>query len=313
MFQQVQQRVMMLNYDLTQVDSREYAAPLNILFSSEEWKDLFKRRQVHVKAAVLKNDAISRKQIEQIDRKAAAMVLNSLIDYSVEIQKQDNGSTINLHDYFSDFVRTKEQKELYKEFSLKLNSAFFMSDIMESLLNGCKETLKKLDPSVVLTEFTALKNAMNVLKDFTHLHHRNEHDALKQMFLDEIEECEEFLRMRVALFLGKYDDKHKELTNNGEISVNKARKYSDREYCIDLLANDLIVNGKVENRVKAVSEAKHILSNFNDDEIEEVMPVIHKIFCVSEAVHMAKKERNILVKNIPDTDLGKRIVKHILS
>lgn len=309
---QVSQSSLAWNYDLTRVDAREYAAPLQVLFNSQVWKDIFIRRN-KLFGAAMHGDATAFKQIDQLDRKVAMLILQGMFQYCQDRQKQIDGRKVTLNEYFVDFVRTPEQHELYNQFSTDVDSAMMLADVLENLLKGAQETLTKLDPALVLSEFDSIKAATKALADFSHIHHRDEHENLASLFCDYAEEVEEYLRMKTVLFVGKYKELRESLINNGKMQEKTIKKHTDREYATDLLANYFHNTAKdKETKKQALPRATAAIKAFTDEELEEAMPTIIDLYRQSESIHMAKEHINGTIKTLPETEATKKIVANIL-
>lgn len=300
------------NYDLTRVRPDEYAAPLTVLFNSEKWKDVFIRRKKLFRAAMTR-DQMALKQIIQIDQKVGMMLLSAMFQYSQERSKQIDGGKVTLNEYFTDFVRTPEQHELYDKFSLEIDMALCMSDIMENVLNDAKSSLRKLDPALVLSEYDALKEAMKALSDFSHIQHRDEHNDLTSLFLDYAEEVEDYLRIKTALFASQYKNLREALIAKGEIKAKTIKKHTDREYVSDLLANYIFVMTDKESvKVQASQLAKKAINALDDKEIEEVMPALIEFYRQSQNIHMAKDKIATTKMSLPNTEATKKIAPFIV-
>lgn len=304
---EVKNSTLAYNYDLTRVDPREYAAPISAIFQSQIWKDMFIRRNTLFRAAQ-NGDANAFKQIEQIDRKVALILLQGMFQYSQHRQNAIDGRTVSLNEYFDDFVRTKGQRELFNSFSLNLDCAMVLADILESFLLDAKETLVKLDPSLVLQEFDAINNATKILRDFTHIHHRDMHPTLDSMFADNAEETEEYLRMKTALFVEKYKAKRAELVSGGELAAGGKKKHSDREYLTDLCSNYFYVRDKKKNGADAQQKARALVQSVSDEEIEAFMPVAVELYNASQQIHMADERITTQMRNLPDSELSRKIL-----
>lgn len=305
------------NYDLARIDVREYAAPLGTLFHSQAWKDIFTRRNVLARAATTGAYAAF-KQMEEIDRKVASMILHAMFDYYRVREKQIDGKTINLREFFNDFVRTPEQKELYEQFSLDVNSSVALVDVLESMLIDAKSTLRQLDPALVLGEFDNVKQALKPLQDFSFLSHRDEHDKLSALFADYAEEVEEYLRMKTSLFVHEYTELRQALVNSGEMQSKNKKKHSDKEYLTELLANYFYImspavteDEESRKRVDIHKKAEKAINAFSKDEYEELMPVVLELYKQASTIHMAHDAINLLLKNLPETELTKKILKYI--
>lgn len=310
---QVSQSSLAWNYDLTRVDAREYAAPLQVLFLSQTWKDIFIRRN-KLFGAAMHGDANAFKQIDQLDRKVAMLILQGMFKYCQERQKQIDGKVVTLRDYFEDFVRTPEQHELYNKFSSNVDSAMILADILDSILKEAQETLTKLDPALVLNEFNSIKAATKALADFSHIHHRDEHEELASLFCDYAEEVEEYLRMKTVLFVGKFKELRESLINNGKMTEKPVKKHTDREYATDLLANYFHNTAKDKEQKKTVyPRATAAIRQFSDDELQEALPTIIELYRQAEAIHMARERLNGVIKTLPENESSKKIVSYILS
>lgn len=296
------------NYDLTRVDPREYAAPVGALFQSQTWKDLFIRRNTLFRAAQ-HGDANAFRQIEQIDRKVALLLLQSMFQYAQRRQNSIDGRTVSLNEYFDDFVRTKEQHKLYDDFSMDLDCAMVLADILETFILDAKETLKKLDPALVLQEFDAIGHATKVLRDFTHIHHRDMPLELDSLFADNADEVEEYLRMKTALFVKKYKEKRAELVAEGKMADGGRKKHSDKEYLTDLCSNYFYVRDGRHNGAKAQADARALVQSVSEEELETFMPAVIDLYRATEQIYMAKEQIGTFVRNLPDTELTKKILK----
>lgn len=308
----VAQSTLAWNYDLTRVDAREYAAPLQVLFNSQIWKDIFIRRN-KLFGAAMHGDPQAFKQIDQLDKKVAMLILQAMFHFCQERQKQIDGQKVTLNEYFTDFVRTPEQHELYNQFSNEVDSAMLLADVLENVLKGAQETLTKLDPALILSEFDSIKAATKALGDFSHIHHRDEHEELASIFCDCAEEVEEYLRMKTSLFIAKYRDLRESLINNGKMTQKVVKKHTDREYTSDLLANYFHNTAQTETeKATARSRANEAIKQFSDEELQEAMPIIIDLYRQAEAIHMAKEHINGTIKTLPETEATKKIVDHIL-
>lgn len=299
------------NYDLTRVDPREYAAPLYILFNSEIWKDIFIRRNKLFRAA-MHGDVNAFRQIDQLDRKVGYMILQAMFKFSKERQEQIKGNIVTLDEYLDDFVRTEEQKELHNDFSLAVDTAIIVADILESTLNDAKDTLKKLDPSLILSEFDSINAATKALRDFTAIHHRDEHEELQTLFFDYVEEVEEYLRMKTLVYIEQHKNLRQSLINSGQIKETKKKKHTDREYLTDILSNYIYNTTKQKmDRQTSFERAKSAIRNFTDEELQEAMPVIIELFRHAESIHMAKEGINATIKSLPETEATKKLINAI--
>ena len=298
------------NYDLTKVRTEEYAGQLDIMLNSELWHDMMERRTKVFKAA-MNGDKNAFNQVRKIDDTYAKIVFNTLVNYSLSKQKEENCRTILLRDYFADFVRTDEQKQLYDEYSQRIDAAVFVADVLETMLGNAEEKLKELDPTTLLQEFDGIRKALKVLHDFTYLHHRKEHNDLTSLFCDYAEECEEWLMNKSVLYAKEYYDKREALIASEEIKTKKQQLRSDREWLTERLHDYFYQVGDTKDKVQeAKKKAQKVIAELTDEEFEELMPILSDLSVEQDRIRMARNKLKVIDDSILRSKAADKIVSY---
>lgn len=205
----------MLAYDLSKVNPEHYAAPLGQLFHTPKWIETMKRRSKLVRSLMDNRDNTGIfKKIEETDRQVKEMIFTAMVEYQMKLPTVRR---ICLQDFFNDFIKTREQHEIYADFKIHLNLAIAIFDCAEAYLVDAREDLKKLDPTCLLQEFDGLKGAIKPLRDFSDLRYHGQHPELADIFTDFIEDVQTKLAFRTKEYLDAYTAKYKELEIKHEL------------------------------------------------------------------------------------------------
>ena len=305
------------NYDLSRCNTVEYASVLDALFNSTPWRDLFIRRAKFFRIIANRVDTKAIREVDNIDTKAGKLLLASMVEFSLSRAKENSGRVVTLNEYLEDFVRTEEQFECYQDFSIRINSAEVIADILETMLDSAKNTLAKIDPSCVTQEFEGIKAALKALKNFTTLHHRMENEELTTMFCDFAEEVEDWLLPKAAIFYKQYQDKRENLISSGAMKGNKSKKRSDREWLEERLIDYFYVNLKLTKEedkhrsALAINKAKEVVRNITDSEMPAAKDYISKLVAESERIRMAKDTILTLNRNLPENETSTKLLNLI--
>lgn len=196
-------------YDLSKVEPEHYAAPLGQLFHTPKWIETMKRRNKLVRSLIASRDNTGIfKKIDETDRQVKDMIFMAMVEYQ---KKLPTARRICLKDYFTDFVKTPEQHEIYADFKMHLNLAVAIFDCAEAILTDAQADLKKLDPTSLLQEFDGLKYALAPLRNFSDLRYHNQHPELSEIFMDYIEDVQTKLTFRTKEYLDAYSVKYRDL------------------------------------------------------------------------------------------------------
>lgn len=199
----------MLAYDLSGVKPEHYAAPLGQLFHTPKWIATMKRRNNLVRSLIGSRDNTGIfKKIDETDRQVKDMIFTAMVEYQMKLPSVRR---ICLTDYFSEFVKTPEQHDIYADFKMHLNLAVAMFDCAEAILTDAQQDLKKLDPNTLLHEFDGLKQALSPLRAFSDLRFHGQHPDLADIFTDYTEDVQTKLSFRTKEYLDAYTAKTKEL------------------------------------------------------------------------------------------------------
>lgn len=299
------------NYDLARCTPDDYIAILNTLFNSEKWHELFVRRAKFFRVIANRSDAKAIREVDAIDTKAARLLLSTMVQFANARVKQQSGRVVTLREYFDDFVRTKEQEELYENFSNRLDSAIVLADILEVMLSDALDSLRQLDPSCVLGEFDGIKDAMKQLKDFTSIHHNKENNELTTIFCDFAEEVEDWIRPKIAIFLKKYKDHREALVARGELKPTK-KPMSDREWMIMRMEDYFYVSGPTKGKAhESKQKARQYVNAITDEEMPQAKEYIAKLVTESERIRMAHDAILVLNRNLPPNDTSIKLLKNL--
>lgn len=295
------------DYDLLDCPAAEYVPAINTLFNDTKFRDELTQRHKFHKIMAASRDTNAIRKVDSIDSRIARQLLATFAGFAIAKKRQANARRVSLDEYFADFVRTEEQKELYEEFATKVNASVVICDIFECILGDAQDALKALDPSLILSEFDSIKAMMEPLRKISSLFHSKANMELTSMFADFTEEIQDMLYPKVAVFNKQYSDRRREMEKEGTVEKTE-KKHNDREF-IALRLSDYIYQASVKklSSEEARRKAQYFVNNLTDEEMPEALDFITKVIREQDAMRMAKDRQNMLFTNLPNTELTKKL------
>lgn len=297
--------------DLCGVSEMEWPAVLKRIFTSEAWTDLEKRRRTLFRVISHKPDMMAYQRIKKTDAEMASLLFGAMVEYSQLSQQMSSERRISIREHFDDFVRTDEQREAYQDYCDRIDSVMMLTDVMEGMVMDALNMLHKIDPTVIVDEYKGIQNALDALKDFTSIHHKNEHNELTADFCNFAEEVQEWLIPKTHLFLKQYDQKAQMLIKKGAIPKDK-KKRSDRDFAIETVTHYLYYNGSPHHGdyYKCKREAEKWISVLDDEQLKVALPYIITADRELNRIAMALDSLTAARKNIEECE-GKEYLKKL--
>lgn len=297
------------DYDILDCPASEYVAALNSLFNDVKFRDELTQRHKFHKIMAASRDANAIRKVDSIDSRIGRQLLATMAGFAIAKKRQQNSRRVALDEYFTDFVRTDEQKELYEEFATKINASVVICDVFECILGDAQDALKALDPSIILSEFDSIKAMKEPLRKISSLFHSKANIELSSLFADFTEEIQDMLYPKVAVFNKKYADLHRKLEKDGTLDkVDK--KHDDREF-IFLRLSDYIYHASVKkiSSEEARRKAQYFVNNLTEEEMPAALEFILKLVKEQDAIRMARGRKMELFRTLPNTELTKKLAE----